>query len=352
MFLSKYISFEIKTQILLFLQKFKKDNYFSAHINNNNKKAYVFLAADYGNLGDVAITYAQTHFLQTSLPNYQIVDVPISKTLEGIIAVQKTIQRGDVITTIGGGNLGDLYDQIEFYRQLIVENFPNNKIISFPQTIDFSKSYKGEKALQKAARRYGKHEDLTFVAREQRSYETMKKAFSKNQVILTPDIVMSLDKRAPEFERKGVVLCLREDSEKLLTKDQQQVLVELVDKNFDSKIYYDTHIHKNQLTINERKEELNKIWTVFKKAELVITDRLHGMIFCYITNTPCLVFQNNNHKVKGCYEWIKDKSNTKLIQTFSSEEISCFLNDKNFGNLKYSFLYDDFAKLKKILISL
>ena len=37
----------------------------------------------------------------------------------------------------------------------------------------------------------------------------------------------------------------------------------------------------------------------FQKSELVITDRLHGMVFCAISGTPCIVFGNYNQKVKN-----------------------------------------------------
>jgi len=329
MFISKYISFEVKTRILLFMQKFKKNDYFSSLLNNQNKKVFVLLAADYGNLGDVAITYAQTNFLENLLPDYQIVDVPISKTLEGIIAIQKIIQGDDVITTVGGGNLGNLYDQIEFYRQLVVKSFPNNKIISFPQTIDFSNSDKGKKALLKAQKRYGKHINLTFVAREQQSFEMMRQVFLKNQVVLTPDIVLSLNKTEPVFKRKGVVLCLRDDAEKLMTNEEQRKLLNLVKHNFKSHFNYDTHIKRDKLSLKERNSELNKIWTAFKKSELVITDRLHGMIFCYITNTPCIVFNNNNHKIEGSYQWLKHSSNINLLNKFSEQKIEILLKKIN-----------------------
>ena len=42
----------------------------------------------------------------------------------------------------------------------------------------------------------------------------------------------------------------------------------------------------------------------FAAARLVVTDRLHGMIFSAITGTPCVVLSNYNHKVRGTYEWI------------------------------------------------
>jgi pyruvyl transferase EpsI len=350
MFLSKYISFENKSRILLFLQKFDNQNFFRALEKNTNKKVYIFLAADYGNLGDVAITFAQTQFLKNTLVDYEIIDVPISKTLAGIAKIKQIIQLHDIVTTVGGGNFGDLYDQIEFYRQLIVESFPENKVVSFPQTMDFSDKKKGRNALLVATKTYSKHKNMTFVAREKVSFEMMRKNFPKNNVILTPDIVISLDMVSPEFKREGVVLCLRADEEKLLKKAEQDILLKLVDKNFDSITYYDTHVNKNHLNLKERLEELNKIWNQFKKSELVITDRLHGMIFCYITKTPCLVFQNNNHKVKGSYEWIKNQSNIKLIDKFSANEIENFLSSKSYLNLKHESLNGGYEILSTILI--
>jgi pyruvyl transferase EpsI len=43
----------------------------------------------------------------------------------------------------------------------------------------------------------------------------------------------------------------------------------------------------------------------FAKSKLVITDRLHGMIFSAITGTPCIVFANSNGKVEAEYQWIQ-----------------------------------------------
>ena len=37
---------------------------------------------------------------------------------------------------------------------------------------------------------------------------------------------------------------------------------------------------------------------------MVITDRLHGMIFCAITETNCIVLDSKSPKLRGCYEWI------------------------------------------------
>ena len=51
---------------------------------------------------------------------------------------------------------------------------------------------------------------------------------------------------------------------------------------------------------------LMKKWSVFAGAQLVVTDRLHGMIFSLIMGTPCIVLGNNHHKVKATYATFKD----------------------------------------------
>ncbi|HLS30591.1 MAG TPA: polysaccharide pyruvyl transferase family protein, partial [Flavobacteriaceae bacterium] len=105
-------------------------------------------------------------------------------------------------------------------------------------------------------------------------------------------------------------------------------ILKTTEENFDKISHNDTHINKNNLSLKQRTEELNKIWTAFRSAELVITDRLHGMIFCYITGTPCVVFQNNNHKVRETYDWIKSNTNVKLMKDFSEPEIKTALEAK------------------------
>ena len=42
----------------------------------------------------------------------------------------------------------------------------------------------------------------------------------------------------------------------------------------------------------------------FRKSKLVVTDRLHGMLFAAITGTPCIALGNSSGKVKGVYDWL------------------------------------------------
>lgn len=344
MSLKKLLSYKTKFQILLFLQQFKGLKYFkSVTFNPQKKYAFVFLAADYGNLGDIALTYAQIKFIQNH-SGYEVIEVPISKSLEGLIFVKRIIKRDDIVTLVGGGNLGDLYGQIEFIRQRVVKFFPNNKIISFPQTFDFRNS----KHLAIAKKVYSKHRNLCLVAREATSYQLMQQHFKKNTILLTPDIVLSLAEHKAE-RRKGALICMRDDKERKMTDRQKSTVITFLQKRFERVAYYDTHLNRNGLSVEERTAELYKIWKAFSASELVVTDRLHGMVFCYITNTPCIVFPNNNHKIKGTYEWIKEEPTLIFTEEYKEELANKVLDRIRFKTNKTTSVEEKFQPLIDLL---
>ena len=352
-YLKKQIPFKFKMSMLLFLYQFKPLKKFNLKIpKQSTKRIFIFLAADYGNLGDVAITYAQHKFLTQKFPGFLVTEIPISKTLEGIALVKKIVSNTDIITIVGGGNMSDLYPMIEHFRQIVINSFRKNKVISFPQTIDFSETPKGTAAFKKAVKIYSQHPDLLLLAREQKSFDFFNKHFTKNNTLMVPDIVLTLDKTKPEKERKGIIICLRNDKEKKLNKAQENNLFKIIDSNFSKKKIRDTHIGGEHLSLFNKVKALHNIWDDFKGAEIVVTDRLHGMIFCYITNTPAIVFLNNNHKIKSSFNWIKTTKQIHLMENFSEEKIKNsidFLKNKENRSDKENLahLYSGFLTMVK-----
>ena len=293
------------------------------HVDNMKKKCIVCLAADYGNLGDVAITYAQSQFLQSILPGYEIVDFPISKTLINLKALKKICNNNDIITIVGGGNMGDLYGDIELLRLMIVMLFPQNRIISFPQTIEYKNPSQNKFLLNLSQSVYNKHKHLLLCAREDVSYAKIKELYPHCQSCLLPDIVMTLDKRSDYITRNHnlITLCLRDDKEKMHTELNEELLKHQLEcKGFELNIR-DTHIGKSHMSIEERNEELRLILDDFSRSRVIITDRLHGMIFAFITGTPAVVLPNNNFKVEKCYEWIKDCGFIEFVNEPSNEGV-------------------------------
>ena len=316
-----YLKFYIK-----YLLSSSKSSLFEKY--KGKKKCIVCLAADYGNLGDVAITYAQEVFLGNMFPGYEIVDFPISKTLGNLKALKNICNTDDVITIVGGGNMGDLYGDIELLRLMIVKAFPHNRIISFPQTIEYIDTAKNRFLYNLSKKIYNKHKNILMCARELVSYSKMKELYPQCNICLVPDIVMTLDKRSKTIERENnlITFCVRNDKEKKKTELNEDLLKsQLVKEGFCLNII-DTHIVKSKMSMKERETELHKLWEIFSKSQLVITDRLHGMIFAYITGTPAIVLPNSNFKVEKCYEWIKDCGYIKFIKEPNNGEFLSLLN--------------------------
>lgn len=321
--------------------------------NKNKKRVIVALAADYGNLGDVAITYAQKKFLETVFPNREIVLFPISKTFSQMKTLKKIVCKDDIITIVGGGNMGNLYQDIEFCRQFVIRNFKSNKIVLFPQTIDYEDNDNGYKMLHNATKLYGKHKNLSIFVREEITYKKYKDIF-KNPLYLVPDIVMGFK---PEIKnntsRKGAILCLRNDKERAISKENQKTIETIISSTYSTK-YDDTQIKYAPRDLKELKHKLYELLERISSSEIVVTDRLHGMIFCYITDTPCIVLSGSNHKIRGCYEWIKNVPFIRLIDVNNLNDLSKIIVDvcnSTNGNLKKISYSNSYKKLEEVLNS-
>lgn len=292
------------------------------------RNIFVFLGADYGNLGDVAITYAQTKFLKDNFKNDNIIEIPISQTFAAIKIIKREIRQNDIITLIGGGNTSDLYDDIEFLRQLVIWNFRRHVIIGFPQTFDLSETAAGRFTSWTIKAIYNRARKLFIYARETNTFNVIRKRYPNINVEMLPDIVMSLDERQTQ-NRKGILLCLRSDKEKSTNKAIiDNILAKL------NQIYRQTDIADNQInavTLENRYSLFHEQLGKFRKHEVVLTDRLHGMIFAFITGTPAYVFDNSNHKISACYQWIKDCGYIQLVK--SADDVLPFSKISNFEHV-------------------
>lgn len=280
--------------------------------DTSNKKIVIALAANYGNLGDVAITYAQKQFLEKNFPEYDVIEFEISKTFTGMKSLKAYIHQDDIITIVGGGNLGDLYDDIEFARQFIIFNFPQNKIVIFPQTITFSKTLLGRIRLSWARILYNAHKDLTIFVREIFSYEEYSPFFRRIEKV--PDIVMSMDYPEPAgLNRDGITICFRDDKENGVNVHVKNRLVSEIKKHYSVRLQ-DTHVGI-QSDLQKLYADLQNLIAIFQNSRVVVTDRLHGMILSYITHTPCVVLCGGNKKILGCYQWIEKSNYIQLIES-------------------------------------
>lgn len=271
------------------------------------KKVYMIGTPLHENLGDGAIALAQKAFLQRcGWPEERIIEVTEDMYRRDWDRIRRWIPKDAMIAQLGGGHMGNQWPEEELLHRRQTEAFPNQPNVIFPQTLYYVPGEEGEKAQKESVPVYNGRQSLTMTARERYSYETMKTLYPDTQVLLAPDIVLSATMDtfgAKPQKREGVLLCLRNDAERVMGQEDHQALKTLLEK-LDAKTGVTDMYAERWITKEERPEQVCKKMEELASARLVITDRLHGMVFCALTGTPCIVFTNNNHKVRGTYEWI------------------------------------------------
>lgn len=274
------------------------------------KKVWLIGTPEHRNLGDSAIVIAEKAFLQQcGIPTSRIKEVTVSEFKQYESLFCRCIGIKDILALHGGGNFGDIWIQEEYFRRHILKLFPENLTVLFPQTAYFSDTPQGRAEKAAAILYYDRKEKMVLTARDRTTFSIMKELFPKTRILLTPDIVLSTNKRAfevlRESKRSEILCCFRADKERQMSQQEQSSLFSLLEKT-------KLPVRKTDMVAMERVTKKNRIRLVAEKmkeiaaARLVVTDRLHGMIFAAITKTPCLVFSNNHHKVKEAYEWLQN----------------------------------------------
>lgn len=273
------------------------------------KKVILLQTPVHGNLGDQAIAEAETELL--SELNILFCEFPWTSNLESKCAKHTSDEK--IIFLHGGGYLGQLWPNEEKRVRDTLKAFRNNKVIIFPQTVYFDMdTEEGRKCFEESKAVYESHPNLTIFLRELFSYDFMRHHMPKVNIKLVPDIVMMFHWEPLDLIRRDALLCMRHDKEKTITEEDYNKILMVLNRYYEKQIVTDTNI-SSEIDITQRHEILEQKLKEFSAAALVVTDRLHGMIFAAITETPCIVINSLSHKIRGCYNWLKDLDYIRLV---------------------------------------
>lgn len=271
------------------------------------KKVYIIGLPEHTNLGDSAIAMVQEKFLRAYIPaDAQIKTVSFPDYERDRNAIRRRIPAGSLVTQLGGGNMGSQWLNEEYFRRNVLGDLPDSPMVIFPQTIYYGQAEQDRKEEQASVPIYNDRAGLTITAREQRSFEIMKSLYPKAEILLVPDIVLWADMATfgvKPTKRDGILLCLRSDAERALSDEERESLLRAANRTGMRVTLTDMHSNC-WITQENRAGKVREKMEEFASAKLVITDRLHGMIFAALTGTPCIVLGNYNHKVQGTYDWI------------------------------------------------
>ena len=288
----------------------------------DEKVVYILTEPEYGNLGDQAIALATVFFLKDNFPGYKIVEVSIDDTFRYLREILANSNKDDLFLLQGGGNMGNLYPDIEAARRFCIKHIKNRRIISMPTTVTYTDDERGRRDLARSKKIYSSNPNLILIAREKYSYDIMQKEYPSNKLFLLPDIVFYLSTRVRIGKeiRRNHMICLRREIESNLSREETNTLIHQFCQHYPDAFICDTTVNRN-VTTELREYEIFSLLHEFQRAKVVLTDRMHGMIFCSITGTPCVIIKSYDNKILGSYEWIKDQRFIALHQTVDIAEV-------------------------------
>lgn len=263
-------------------------------------------------------------------------------------ATLKIIPDHGTILLHGGGNFGDLWRTYQNFRCKVIRARPQQKIIIFPQTVH----YRHKEHLLRDAAVFNSHPDLTICARDQTSYELLKKYFYKNNILLVPDMAFYLDLSSfvVSEETQKVLFLKRVDKE--LHKghfDIRRALVEAdrgktLEKRDWPGIEYSPAEHKmwkrrdranryltrlrlllmparrvnlnfGVLNLFESREQLEKGCAFINHYDSIYSTRLHGAILSLLLGKPVYIIDNSYGKNSQFFDcWLRNFENCHLIK--------------------------------------
>ena len=290
----------------------------------------------HGNVGDSAIWLGEMAYLKSR--NCKVV-YTCDASNHNMEAMRSAIGNGIILIT-GGGNFGDLYAIHQNLRERVIREFPDNRIIQFPQSIYFA----NDSNLARSQAILSQHKDFHFVVRDTVSLRLAREHYD-NPSYLCPDMAMMLNLESLQRQRKtaDAVTLSRADEEKAahLTAGTGAQLNHVVTDWLDEPepkhqwLYDWSHrrlgwgssrippflLNKLALTAANAmaRQRLARGLDILGQGNVVITDRLHAIILSWLGGTPVFFVDNNYNKLSNFIDtWLKDSPG--LVRCASFEE--------------------------------
>ena len=314
-----------------------------------DKKIFLIGSSEHSNIGDAAISRGTYEFIFKYFKEYKLIEISTFELDEKMPYIEKVMNNNDLIFLQGGGNLGSKWLAEENLRRKIIEYFPQNKIIIFPQTIYFEPGEKGDKELEISKRIYNQHSNLLLFTRGKISLEFAKKHFPNVPSYCTLDTALNINIKF-NFVRNGILCCLRDlTDESGITKSQYDEIISTI-KRYDNNFAFTNNLYEGEIDKIHRNFVVNEQLKKFASHQLIITDRLHGLIFSLMTNTPCIVFSSYNYKLKEFTDMLKDNPFISFIDKDVSKLDSEIKRMLKLDCINYQNNFDkEFDKISKII---
>ncbi|GAL18233.1 polysaccharide polymerization protein [Vibrio maritimus] len=231
--------------------------------------------------------------------------------------LKKKLDSQTVLVLNGGGNFGDIYPHHQELRKEVVSAFPNNKVIILPQSIHYNNSI----ALKEDIEVFKSHPDLHLYVRDQHSFEEMKDSMPDGRLKKLPDMAFTMAQRWNKTlpDKHKPLRMRRRDCETQSIEDQTVDAFDWEDLcTTRHQFGYDfaRRLARAENKLNCRlglswfwKKYSDHVVNIaverFQSANVVDTDRLHGLILALLLGRDVVMRDNSYGKLsRFSREWL------------------------------------------------
>lgn len=280
---------------------------------------------DHSNVGDSAIWLGEISLLRKlsgELPSYVCTHSDYDRH-----ALERSVPAGPIFFH-GGGNIGDLWPANQRFRERILIDFPDRKVILLPSSIHFIDKRK----IEVFAEALGRSKDSHLFVRDERSL-AFAQHHLESTVTLSPDAALGLGQLAQPQEPSIRAFALLRTDPEVSSADYRglrsaEVVIDdwLIEPTINRGSMRNRAIittifagsisrqqakarHYNRIAQTRVDRGLKQLC----QGEIVISDRLHAHILCTLMGKAHIALDNSYGKVSGYWgRWHRDVSNIRF----------------------------------------
>ena len=278
------------------------------HLDRTRKYVFYTGIPNCSNLGDLAMTYCIRKWVGEEFKDYTIFEMKSYPLYDKRVKtkLQKFVSKDDIFITQPGAVFAQRNRDHRMHLYLL-KQYPQNRILFMPGSTDSTNA----EQFTEMAMLFNANKRALLLARDPVSYEVLCKKMSPERVRLFPDIVTSLIGCWPGLPednyREGVLVCKRIDGEKVFTDKYMENLLNNLKTITDKLDITDMMFEQTyEYVMAHAEETIAAKLRLFSSYQVIMTDRLHGMIYALISNTPVIVLPTYNHKVSEVAKWLKE----------------------------------------------
>lgn len=307
------------------------------------------------NLGDHLIGVSELKFIRDCYPDNPLFEIPTHVFVRYENYIRSHAQKYAHVFITGGGWMGSVWPNEERTLQSMVDTFSESPLVILPQTIFYDTEIDEGKELHRSANEiFSKCKNLKLCVRDPKSVESAMtfEAIPSNRILLCPDIALYYadNYRYNSNDSRRLGLYLRKDREKVASDEALDMIKNYFKKNGYEFFVSDT-MAEHLIPIDKREDEICRVIEDMKQCAVILTDRLHAMVYSVIAGVPCIALDNKTHKVQGVYsKWLLNNKNILFVgeDGCSEADISSFVQ-KGPQPFEAAYLVEEFKKLEQFI---